>query len=1283
MNPAQNIREIPYNYTSFSDREIVIRFLGAPMWDVLNQLRGTRRTGRSARMLFEILGDLWVITRNPLIQDDLLNSPRRLENLLETMDERLAGIESRQAGNPLVPALVAAARQAVERFAAWFPEQRALRGRIRSRLSQVTRPDNIDFSGIARVSHMTDATDWRVACPAVVITPECEAEAAPIVTACIELGLTVIPRGGGTGYTGSGVPLHSDSAMINMERLDAVGTVEKQSIPGVDGPVATVRAEAGAVTKRVTETAEAAGCVFAVDPTSQNASTIGGNIAMNAGGKKAVLWGTTLDNLVSWRMVAPDGAWLEVTRLGHNRGKIHDQPEAFFRVSRFEPDGVTPRGEAETITIPAADIRKPGLGKDVTNKFLGGLPGVQKEGCDGLITSAVFLLHTMPRHTQTVCMEFFGPDLGRAVPAIVEIKRYLDAHGAVGCAGLEHLDERYVRAVGYNTKASRGELPKMVLLADIVGDSEAAVAEAAAHVVQLTVSRGGEGFIAVSAAGRARFWADRARTAAIAAHTNAFKINEDVVIPLERLADYSAGIERLNIEYSMRNKLRMAQAVAEYLDGTEFTRDLPPGYPASSESEAILADKRHNAVQRLERVRDRWERLLAGLDGPAVEDALPLTGAERSLARPGEPLITMLLRRDLRISYRQEVEQPLKNLFSGDLWQQVRAQLDAIHGRLRANRLFIALHMHAGDGNVHTNIPVNSNDYAMLQEADVMVDRIMALARELGGRVSGEHGIGLTKFRFLDGGTVADFVRYKERVDPNGVFNRGKLLPGSGLEDAYTPSLRLVQQEALLLEESDLGALNDDVRNCLRCGKCKAVCTTHAPRAHLLYSPRNKILASGLVIEAFLYEEQTRRGIALHHFDEMTDVADHCTVCHRCVVPCPVGIDFGKVTMRVRGILKARKKLKKNLASRLALAFLTSSDPRIIRFARRFFIQWGYAAQRLGSFLYTHADPSGQDEPPAATSGPPPVKTQVLHLLKRPLPGNLLPYAARTLLDIEDKETIPIIQPPPNRAGGDAAPVESVFYFPGCGCERLFSDIALASLALLRHAGVRTVLPPGYLCCGFPQAAAGDDATSRRISTSNRVLFHRVANAVSDLEIRTVLVSCGTCLGQLETYQFEAIFPGSRLMDIHEFLLEKGVRAAETPAREPFLFHEPCHTPMKRHDPLTVANTLTGGAGRLSDRCCGEAGTFAVARPDIATQVRQRKAAELTREANRPDYAPPPEKILTSCPSCYQGLSRYQPDSGLETRFLAVELAERLLGPAWKQTLLQEVRDAGVENVLF
>jgi FAD/FMN-containing dehydrogenase len=105
----------------------------------------------------------------------------------------------------------------------------------------------------------------------------------------------------------------------------------------------------------------------------------------------------------------------------------------------------------------------------------------------------------------------------------------------------------------------------MVLIGDIVGDDDNAVARAASEVVRLCNARGGEGFIAVSAEARRKFWLDRARTAAIAAHTNAFKINEDVVIPLDRLGDYTDGIERINVELSLANKIALCDALQEAL----------------------------------------------------------------------------------------------------------------------------------------------------------------------------------------------------------------------------------------------------------------------------------------------------------------------------------------------------------------------------------------------------------------------------------------------------------------------------------------------------------------------------------------------------------------------------------------------------------------------------------------------------------------------------------------------------------------------------------------------
>lgn len=1293
MSQNKRIREIPYNYTSFSDREIVIRFLGESAWDILQSLRQERVTGRSARMLFEVLGDIWVVSRNPFIQDDLIENSKRLNLLIKALHHRLDQIESRANSddsrsntNQQALELASLTRDAINRFESWFPQQNELRKKTLKRLKKITRSDNICFDGLARVSHVTDASDWRVEYPVVVINPDSEREIHDIVDACRELGLAIIPRGGGTGYTGGAVPLTSNCAVINTEKLDALGEVILRQIPGVEKAVPTIHCEVGVVTRRVSERAEASGYVFAVDPTSQDASCIGGNIAMNAGGKKAVLWGTTLDNLVSWRMVMPDNSWLEVERLNHNLGKIHEVEIAEFRLTRYDSNGVNAVGDAEILKIPGEQLRKQGLGKDVTNKFLGGLPGIQKEGCDGIITSAVFTLHVMPKFIRTVCLEFFAADLHKAVPAITETKDFIDNLAGVQLAGMEHLDERYVKAVGYTTKAPRRDLPKMVLMIDIAGDEEQIVAAAASEVVRLANAREAEGFIAVSAEARKQFWSDRSRTAAIAAHTNAFKINEDVVIPLPKLSEYNDGIERINIELSTKNKLKMIKEVQTYLK-----TDMPelhtmvagqvPDYKESDERIAIIEAKKKAALSHLQQTYDCWKIILEKIDEPASSHLDLLNEETQKTINKGDTLFQLLQRRELRISYQRYIEKPLKEIFAGQDLEGVRKKLDSIHSEIRSGRLFVATHMHAGDGNVHTNIPVNSNDYVMMHEAEMVVERIMALAEKLGGVISGEHGIGITKMQFLSDDIKTEFANYKKEVDPDTLFNPGKLVSDSGLENAYTPSLRLVEQEALILEASELGELNNMVKDCLRCGKCKPECNTHIPRANMLYSPRNKILASGLIIEAFLYEEQTRRGVSLRHFDEMNDIADHCTVCHKCLSPCPVNIDFGDVSITMRTILKNKGEKRFNIGSWMSMQFLNVTDPRTIKIMRKGMIEWGYRAQRIAS-TWARRFRITKEQQPAATTGLTRASQQIVHFMRKPMPAKIPKQTSRALLNIEDDKVIPIIR--------DSAKVteesDAVFYFPGCGSERLFSDVGMATLAMLYESGVQTVLPPGYLCCGYPQRAGGDAEKGLKISVDNQVLFHRVANTLNYMDIKTVIVSCGTCMDQLLQYQFDKIFPGCRLLDIHEYLMEKGVRTEAEEGMQ-YMYHDPCHTPMKKHNPIRVSETLLGQDVLLADRCCGEAGTLSVSRPDISTQIRFRKQEELqkgisqlTGELKVKDNK---VKLLTACPACQQGLSRYENDTGLQTEYIVIELANRILGEKWEKEFIENVKKGGVERVLL
>jgi Fe-S oxidoreductase len=470
------------------------------------------------------------------------------------------------------------------------------------------------------------------------------------------------------------------------------------------------------------------------------------------------------------------------------------------------------------------------------------------------------------------------------------------------------------------------------------------------------------------------------------------------------------------------------------------------------------------------------------------------------------------------------------------------------------------------------------------------------------------------------------------------------------------------------------------VKDCLRCGKCKPVCSTHVPRANLLYSPRNKILGVGLLVEAFLYEEQTRRGISLKHFEEFGDVADHCTVCHKCVKPCPVDIDFGDVSIAMRNFLRKTGKKKTVPATALAMAFLSATDPARIKALKTGMIDLGYKAQRLGHALAkTFGLTQETVRHPPASLGRPEVKAQVIHFLNKPMPANVPRRTARALLDIEDAAMIPVIRDPRRTAEES----EAVFYFPGCGSERLFSQVGLATQAMLWHVGTTTVLPPGYLCCGYPQTSSGDEERGTAITTQNRVLFHRVANTLNYLDIKTVIVSCGTCMDQLLKYEFERIFPGCRLLDIHEYLMEKGVKLEGVKGVQ-YLYHDPCHTPMKQHNPTKVASTLLGKPVLLSDRCCGESGTLAVTRPDVSTQVRFRKQQEIEQGVEKLKLgAGETAKILTSCPSCLQGLSRYREDAPIEADYIVVELARHILGEDWLDRYVNAANAGGIERVLL
>ena len=685
------------------------------------------------------------------------------------------------------------------------------------------------------------------------------------------------------------------------------------------------------------EEAEHHGLVFATDPTSAWACTIGGNIAENAGGKDCVLYGTCIDNLLSWRMAMPSGRNWTIRRLDHQLRKILPDDVVTFAV--FDESGA----ELERIALGGTEVRKKGLWKDITNKALGGVPGLQKEGCDGVITSAEFILYPEYEVKRTLCLEFFGPDFDEASRVILDLARAFPFPnaGREALEALEHFDAEYVRAINYKIKAARAETPKAVLLVDVVGHTPEQAAAGIARIRGILDRHPNTLlFEARDAAEGKKFWADRKRLGAIARRTNAFKMNEDIVLPLEALAEFARWVDDVNVEEERFAQLRFVERAEEVL-GAGPRKDAPEWTAAKAPA----------ALERCARTRAALEVAAAGT----------LRG------------LTEL----------QALQKDLGALVSG--YSDLTSDLDRVHKEVRDRLIVLATHMHAGDGNVHVNIPVLSNDRAMLHRTEEVIDRVMAKVVSLRGVVSGEHGIGVTKLKYLEPERIAELDAHRRNVDPTGMMNPGKLQDVEILDRVFTPSFNLLELEARILQHGQLEDLARSIAHCVRCGKCKPDCCVFHPARGMFFHPRNKNLAIGSLIEALLYDAQRERSTRFELLRWLEEVADHCTGCHKCLKPCPVDIDTGIVSILEREILSSWGYKRTTPMTAATLRYLDSRSPTFNKLFRTAVVRLGGAMQRAGCEITAPFQP--RDRPP---------RSYALQVLRSPVP----PAPPMTLRDV-------------------------------------------------------------------------------------------------------------------------------------------------------------------------------------------------------------------------------------------------------------------------------------------
>lgn len=1199
-----SVREIPFNYTSATDRQLLSYLLGEDSVRMLDELKELRVTGRSARLLMRIIGGVLIHRRNPYLFQELVDSPARRTRLLKQAFKDLDTIENSANGEQRVLSIVATLTKMFDDFQAEVERVPEFRRRLKRELGAVVGVKNVLFDPFSLVSHATDATDWRLHLPVAVVTPDREDQVAPMLKAIGALGLKAIPRGAGTGLTGGAVPLRPDCVIINTEKLNRVRGISEREFTleggeAVSGPV--IEVEAGVVTEKAMDYAVEEGLVFATDPTSEWSCTVGGNIAENAGGKKAVRWGTCIDNLLEWSIAMPSGENWRVRRTDHRLRKIMPDDAVTYEVVGNDGESV------RKIELKGTDIRKKGLWKDITNKALGGVPGLQKEGTDGVITSAVFVLYPKYEETATLCLEFFGPDMDEASEVIVELSRIfpLPEDDSEALLALEHFDDEYIKAIEYKVKAPRTGMPKAVLLIDIAGHDPETVQNGVKKVEKLLESHPNTLlFVARDAEEAKLYWADRKKLSAIARRTNAFKLNEDVVIPLDALAEFARFIDNLNIEEERYSQLAFIDRVSASL---------------------------HEVV-----VEDKGEQFAAKI---APADDL-CSATREKLSKADEKT----LRAHTGV---QEFRSRFNELFHG--YPRIVSSFDETFEYVRDRRIVIATHMHAGDGNVHVNIPVLSNDQPMLRRADHVVDQVMEKVVELGGVVSGEHGIGLTKLKYMEKERIRELSEYRKAVDPEGIMNPGKLDNFEVLDHIFTPSFNLLELEAHILKRAKIEELSKHVDFCIRCGKCKTDCCVFYPARGMFYHPRNKNLAIGSLIEALLYVAQRERSTEFELLQWLEDVADHCTICHKCLKPCPVDIDTGEVSVLERDILEARGYKHFSAVTQMTLKYLESRSPLLNKMFRNGVLRVGGAALRAGNRfsrpLQSVETLSSFYPLKMVSSSVPQVPDETLR--------DVLPQC--------DSDQALVFEP-----SGDA--VSTVFYFPGCGSERLHSSISMAAIHLLLETGIRVVLPPPFLCCGFPAHVNAQNDQHSKIVLRNTVIFSQISEMLSYLDFDACVVSCGTCMEALREMETRKLF-GGRIVDVMGYALGKGLKLDADPSG--FMYHAPCHDSLEGRAVEKLGEL--GGFGDIApvEHCCSEAGTLALSRPDITDSMLQRKRSAISEVQEETGE----RVILTNCPSCVQGLGRNM-DLGVEPLHIDVAIAEKLSGSGWKNRFKEQAESA-------